>query len=202
MVKRGSLIAFEGIDGSGKSTQLARLAESLEAAGHCVVRTHEPTDGPIGQKIRAMARSGERVSAEQELAWFVDDRREHVATVITPALDEGEIVLTDRYTLSSVAYQGARGLDANAILDESEAAFPLPDLAILLRIDAADALERVNARGGVAEPAFERLDFLEQVAQIFDRLACAYLSSVDGTQDPDRVADSVAALVRARLGLL
>ena len=78
-VKRGMLIAFEGIDGSGKSTQLARQAEQLNAAGHDVLTTREYTDGEIGQKIGAMARSGERVAPELELEWFMLDRREHVA---------------------------------------------------------------------------------------------------------------------------
>ena len=97
------MIAFEGLDGSGKSTQLERLAARLRAAGCDVVTTHEPTTFPSGQRIREMARSGQPLAPEEELRWFVEDRRVHVAEVIAPALRAGQIVLTDRYYVSTVA---------------------------------------------------------------------------------------------------
>jgi dTMP kinase len=156
-VTRGKLIVFEGVDGCGKSTQLVLLAEALRARGHDVVATKEPTDGEHGRRIRTMARSGERVAAETELAWFVADRRQHVAELIEPALAAGRMVVSDRYYLSSVAYQGARGLDWRGILADSEAEFPLPDLAIAIEIDPERALERVDARAGTAEPVFEEI---------------------------------------------
>jgi len=136
-VNDGRLVAFEGIDGAGKSTQLARLAAALRAQGRSVVETREPTDGPWGRRIRAMARAGERVAPAEELRWFVEDRREHVAQVIRPAIAAGAVVLTDRYFLSTVAYQGARGLDPERLLAEAEAEFPLPDLALVLDVDPA-----------------------------------------------------------------
>ena len=117
----GRLLAFEGLDGSGKSTQAERLVRALRETGHEVVATAEPTGGPWGRRIRAAARGEAPVSAQDELAWFVEDRREHVAQVIGPALAGGRVVVTDRYFLSTVAYQGARGLDWRAILEESEA---------------------------------------------------------------------------------
>lgn len=190
-VKRGKLIAFEGLDGCGKSTQLDLVAVRLEDEGYEVVRTREPTNGPVGQRIRKMARSGELVAPEQELAWFVEDRTEHVASVIEPALAAGKIVLTDRYTLSSVAYQGARGLSWRKILAAGEARFPLPDLALVFKVPARVGLDRVHARGGVAEPAFERLDFLEKVEEIFETLDCAYVARIDGTASPAAVCDAV-----------
>ena len=134
-MKRGRLVAFEGLDGSGKSTQLERQAARLRAAGHDVVATREPTPGPNGRRIRELAAAGERAPAPDELALFVADRREHVAEVIAPALARGALVLTDRYFLSTVAYQGARGLDPERLLRESEAEFPLPDLALLFDLD-------------------------------------------------------------------
>ena len=166
-MKRGSFLVLEGIDGSGKSTQLQRLAAALEAAGHAVLATREPSDGAIGRRIREMARSGETLPPEQELEWFMEDRAEHVREVIQPALAAGRTVLCDRYYLSTVAYQGARGLDWEAILAESEARFPRPDLALILEIDAASGLARTRLRGGAADPAFENLEFLERVAAIF-----------------------------------
>jgi dTMP kinase len=151
-VNRGVLVALEGLDGCGKSTQLPHLAAALAALGHDVVATREPSDGPIGQRIRAMARSGEPVAPAEELRWFQDDRREHVARVIGPALAAGRWVLTDRYFLSTVAYQGARGLDWREILAASEAEFPVPDAALIFELTVADGLARARGRGGHRRP--------------------------------------------------
>ncbi len=200
-VKRGKLIAFEGIDGCGKSTQLEMLAGALRGRGIDVVATREPTAGEHGQRIRAMAQSGERVDPKQELEWFVLDRREHVASVIEPGLAAGRVVLTDRYYLSSVAYQGARGLDVKSILADSEAEFPLPDLVVVIEIDPEKGLARVGARGGVAEPVFEEIDFQRRVAEQFAALGCAYLMRVPGDGAPEAVHRRVAEIVLARLGL-
>jgi dTMP kinase len=201
-VKRGRLLAFEGLDGCGKSTQLAALARALREAGHEVIATREPTDGPDGRRIRAMARSGEAVAPEQELRWFVEDRRAHVAEVIGPALASGRLVLTDRYYLSTVAYQGARGLDPEAILRDSEAEFPLPDLAIVLEIDPAVALERVGGRGEPLDAAFEDLGFLERVAARYRALDRPYLARIDARGSEAEVHAAVTRCVHDRLGLL
>ena len=200
-VKRGQLIAFEGIDGCGKSTQLGLLAHVAAASGLDPLRTREPTDGPFGRRIRAMARSDRRVAPEQELRWFVEDRRAHVAEVIWPALAAGRLVLSDRYYLSSVAYQGARGLDWLRILEDSEAEFPVPDLALILQVAPERGLERVEARGSAAEPAFEELDFLRRVASTFDEIDRDYIVRVDGDDEPDRVHERVLSLLAERLGL-
>ena len=197
----GRLIAFEGLDGAGKSAQLRRLAAALRAAGHAVIETREPTDGAFGERIRAMARSGARVGPEEELRWFVEDRREHVAAVIRPGLAAGAIVLTDRYFLSTVAYQGARGLDAAQLLADAEAEFPLPDLALLLDIDPERGLERVASRGGVSEPAFEDRAFLADVAAVFRGLDCPYLARIDGWGEPERVAAEIRTVVHERVGV-
>jgi len=199
-VNRGLLIVFEGLDGCGKSTQLERLAARLRERGLDPLVTREPTDGEWGQRIRTMARSGERVAPEVELDWFTRDREEHVRDELLPAIEAGRVVLCDRYFLSTVAYQGARGLDAAELLRESEAAFPAPDLALLFEVDAETGLERVAARGGVAEPAFEERNFLERVAKIFARLERPYLVSIDARPGPDEVERSVDAAI-AKLGL-
>jgi len=200
-VNAGRLIAFEGLDGSGKSTQLARLAVQLRAAGCDVVTTHEPTGFPSGQRIRKMARSGQPLAPDEELRWFVDDRRVHVAEVIAPALRAGQIVLTDRYYLSSVAYQGARGLDYEQILADSEAEFPVPDLVLLLVVDPQLAFERLHARAGHIEGIFERRAFLSRVASVFDALDCTYLERIPSDGEPDQIAAIIAERVRVRLGL-
>jgi len=200
-VNGGRLIAFEGLDGCGKSTQLERLAARLRALGCDVVTTREPSEFPSGQRIREMARSGVPLAAEQELRWFVEDRRVHVAEVIAPALRAGQIVLTDRYYLSTVAYQGARGLDADAILAESEARFPSPDLTLVFEIDPRRGLDRVHARGGVAEPVFEELGFLERVAAGFAALDRPHVVRLDADRTASEVATDVLAIVHERLGV-
>jgi dTMP kinase len=188
---RGRLVAFEGLDGSGKTTQVATLERALRARGVEVVVTREPTDGPFGRRIRAMAASGERPVPEEELGWFVEDRREHVRTVVAPALAAGCVVLTDRYFLSTVAYQGARGFDPQRLLRESEAEFPAPDLALLLEIDPGAGLARVSRRGRAHEPAFEELAYLERVAAIFHSIERPWLVRID--------AEAGEAVVHARV---
>jgi dTMP kinase len=201
-VNRGALVALEGIDGSGKTTVLPALVAALRAAGRDVVATREPTDGQYGQRIRAMARSGTRVSPEEELRWFTSDRREHVAGLISPALAAGRTVVTDRYFLSTVAYQGARGLDWREILAQSEAEFPIPDLALLFELRPEEGLARVRARGGAAEPVFERADFLDRVAGIFAAIERDYLVRIDGSgPEPAVRAAALAALAQALPGL-
>jgi dTMP kinase len=200
-VNGGRLIAFEGIDGSGKSTQLERLAARLRAAGCDVITTREPTEFPSGQRIREMARSGEELEPEEELRWFVEDRRAHVDQVVLPALRSNQIVLTDRYYLSTVAYQGARGLDFEQILRDSEAEFPIPDLVLLIEIDSQSAFERVHTRGAEIEGVFEQRDFLTRVASVFDGLDCTYIERVPGDGDPGQIEAIIAERVRLRLGL-
>ena len=197
----GRLIAFEGLDGSGKSTQLELLAAHLRATGCDVVTTREPTEFPSGQRIREMARSGEQLEPEEELRWFVEDRRVHVDQVIRPELRAERIVLTDRYYLSTVAYQGARGLDYEKILADSEAEFPIPDLVLLLEIDPQIAFERVHARGSEIEGVFEQRAFLSRVASVFDALDCTYLERLPGDGELGQIEAIIAERVRLRLGL-
>ncbi len=192
---------LEGLDGSGKSTQLPRLAQRLASGGREVVQTREPYDCAPGRKIRELAQRHVPVAVEEELALFLAQRRLHVREVIAPALARGALVLSDRYFLSTVAYQGARGLDPKALLAASEAEFPLPDLALLLVLPPADGLARVAARGGPAEPAFERADFLARVREIFDALDRPYLERVDAAGPPGAVAARIAEAVHRRLGL-
>jgi dTMP kinase len=200
-MKRGSLIVFEGVDGSGKSTQLALLAEEMRSAGREVVETREPYDCEWGRKIREMARSAEGVPPEQELEWFLLQRRAHVRGLLRPALAAGRVVLSDRYFLSTVAYQGARGLDAEKLLAASEAEFPLPDLVLLLDLDPAGGLQRVADRGGCPEPAFEDLAFLQRVAAIFRGIDRGYIAQIPAEGEIDAVHQRVLAEVRHRLSL-
>jgi dTMP kinase len=200
-VNRGRLIVFEGVDGSGKSTQLRLLSEELREDRIAHIVTKEPTEGVWGRKIRAMARSGELVAPEEELRWFLEDRREHVATVLRPGIEAGQIVLSDRYALSTVAYQGARGLDPQQLLAQAEAEFPLPDLALIFELDPEAGLARVQARGDAAEPAFEEAAFLSRVAAVFRTLDRPYLARIDASGSIESVARRVRATLRERLAI-
>jgi dTMP kinase len=196
-VKPGKLIVFEGLDGCGKSTQLRRATKFLRERGIEPVVTREPTDGPWGRKIREMARSGERVTPETELEWFFEDRRDHMREVVRPALRAGQLVLSDRSYLSTVAYQGARGLDPEKILRDSEAEFVRPEVILLFEISASQGLARVAARGGESEPVFENLEFLERVSAVFNALKVDGLERIDASRGEDEIAvDVIASLGR------
>ena len=165
-MKRGLFIAFEGIDGTGKSTQLPLLADWLRGQGCAVVETREPTDGPYGREIRALYRDRSRVSRQRELELFVLDRRQHVTECILPALEQGRIVLTDRYYFSTAAYQGAGGSDANAIF-AANAFAPEPDLVLLLTLPVDEGVARIRDLRGETLNDFEQQEQLEKVAALF-----------------------------------
>lgn len=189
--RRGVLIAFEGVDGTGKSTQARLLAEALKADGRSVILTREPTDGPFGLKIRKLFISRETVSRDEELELFLADRREHVAEVIAPALAQGDIVITDRYYLSTVAYQGAAGLDPVEILSRNQEFAPYPDLVVLLVLPIAKGLERIQVQRGESLNAFEQQASLERVAQIFDCMSGELIRRVDAARSPALVHQEI-----------
>jgi dTMP kinase len=192
---RGRLIAFEGIDGAGKTTQARRLAATLRADGLEVIETKEPTNGPIGQRIRASAQTG-RLPIDEELALFVADRREHVATLIRPALARGAWVLVDRYYPSTVAYQGARGKDPAELLALNESFAPRPDLLLIFDIDPRIGLARVRARGDVAD-LFEQVDQLAAARAVFATLSGDHVRTVDASADVDAVEGQIRGWVSA-----
>ncbi len=155
----GLFIAFEGGDGAGKSTQAARLAEALESRGLTVLRTREPGGTPIGEKLRSLVldHGHGHIDAHTEALIFAASRAAHASQVIRPALERGEVVLTDRYIDSSVAYQGAgRNLGTEAVRSLNEwATYGLqPDLTVLLDVDPADGRRRRTA-GDAAEDRLE-----------------------------------------------
>ena len=188
---RGMLIVFEGLDGAGKTTQLGLLDDYLRSRGHGVVCLREPTEGPWGKKLRRLMLQGRgSVTPETELEWFLNDRREHVDQQIRPALEGKKIVLLDRYFFSTMAYQGALGHDPGDIQARNEAFAPPPDLLLLLDLPPAVGWQRLNQRG--APSHFERLDYLEQVAQIFAVMDFPYLRRIKADQE----SETVQSLIR------
>jgi len=189
----GVLLAFEGIDGSGKSTQARMFADWAEARGLEVVRTREPTNGPWGRKIRE-ARFTARMSPEDELAAFLADRQQHVTELITPALARGALVIIDRYYYSTVAYQGARGLDPARLLAKNRAFAPKPDLVVLVDVDPRLSLERIAARGEGVD-LFETLEALTKVRAIFLALNEPHIARIDGAHPADEVFQRVVTRI-------
>jgi dTMP kinase len=161
----GTFIVIEGIDGTGKTTQARRLAAWFEALGREVVVSREPTDGPWGRKLRESAASG-RLSPADELDYFLKDRKQHVETVIAPALAAGKVVILDRYYFSTMAYQGCRGFDPAEIRRLNEAFAPVPDLLLILDVEVDVALARIGTRGDTANE-FEKRDSLQHCREIF-----------------------------------
>lgn len=194
-MERGLLIAFEGIDGTGKSTQIALLAEYLAARNLDVVTTREPTDGVYGRKIRSMFAQRHQLTPEEELALFMADRREHVRKVILPALAEGRVVLTDRYYLSTAAYQGAVGRNPAVIIADNEEFAPRPDVVFLLTLTAAESVYRIRTIRGESLNDFEREDSLAAVAAIFAGFEMDYIVRVDAAKSVDMVHGEIVAKI-------
>jgi len=164
-MSQGIFIVIEGIDGTGKSTQVRLLAEWFAAQGREGIASREPTDGPWGKKLRDSAASG-RLAPTEELEYFLKDRRQHVEELIAPALAAGKVVILDRYYFSTMAYQGARGFDPTEIRRLNEEFAPLPDLLLILDLEVSAAHQRIGARGD-ATNEFEQREALERCRQIF-----------------------------------
>jgi dTMP kinase len=194
-------IVVEGGEGAGKSTQVALLAERLRAAGYAVDQTREPGGTPQGEELRRRLLRGGSVDPEIELQWLLDDRRLHVEQRIKPNLARHMVVVSDRFSPSTLAYQGvARGMGIDEVERRCrEAAGGLePDLVIVLDLDD----EVAEARVGVDRDRFEREgdDFHARVRSAYRELAPARgWVIVDASGSPHEVADRVWAAVAPRL---
>lgn len=182
----GILIAFEGIDGTGKSTQVKMLAQRLAALGFDVIATREPTDGQFGRKIREVFVNRNEITPEEELELFIKDRREHVKELIEPALAAGKIVLTDRYYLSTAAYQGAAGQDPEMIMQKNKFA-PRPDLVLLIKLSPAIGIHRIQTMRNEELNDFEQEESLKKVDEIFDTMNHDYIKRIDGSGSSESV---------------
>ncbi len=203
----GLFITFEGIDGSGKSTQSRMLAEALRAAGEQVVATREPGGSPGAEEIRALVLEGDpdRWSAETEILLFTAARRDHLERLIDPALAKGQIVVCDRFADSTRMYQGLRGPGLRKIVDDLHDLMigREPDLTFIIDMDPAKGHARAKGRQ-TAEERFEDFgaELQEQMRAGFLELAEADPERcvvIEGDRAPEDVAADVLAVATKRI---
>jgi dTMP kinase len=205
---KGYFISFEGIDGSGKSTQTKLLKQALEASGHDVILTREPGGSPGAEEIRALVLQGDpdRWSAQTEILLFTAARRDHLERTIQPALDAGKVVICDRFADSTRMYQGLSRGDLRATVDQLHDLMigVEPDLTLLIDMDPAEGLSRALSRNTVEErfedfgeslQAAMREGFLSLAQEFSDRFVV-----IDGAQPILSVAQDILAATEKRIG--
>lgn len=183
---KGLLVVLEGIDGGGKTTQAKRLQAALQAEGFEVVYFREPSDGRWGQLIREKSTEEDSLTPEEELDLFVMDRKENVTDNLRPALLLKKVVILDRYYFSTIAYQGAKGIDPEVIREMNESFAVLPDLVFILDVKADLGLERIEDRGQ-RDLLFEREDYLRKVRELFQRFQGEQIFHIDAMRSPEEV---------------
>jgi dTMP kinase len=207
----GKLISFEGSEGSGKSTQISRLAAQLQQSGREVVSTREPGGTEIGEQIRNIIvhnSRGDEMCAETELLLFTAARAQVVREVIAPALVRGAIVLSDRYLDSSTVYQGiGRNLAADPVAQINRFAVGnvMPDLTIVIDVPTDVSLARIRQRASDLPDRMERenIDFYKKIREGYLMLANGMPERfvvLDGTLSPDALEKKIWTLVRERIG--
>ena len=203
----GRFVSFEGIDGSGKSTQARLLADHLKAQGSDVVLTREPGGSPGAEEIRRLVLEGDgdRWSPETELLLFTAARRDHLERTIRPALEAGRVVICDRFADSTRMYQGLARADLRATVDRLHDLMIgiEPDLTLLIDMDPAQGLSRALGRGG-GEERFESFGegLQQKMRQGFLALAREFparFTVIDGGRPVEEVAEAVRAAVAERL---
>jgi dTMP kinase len=208
-VTPGRFIVFEGLDGSGTTTQSKLLAERVQQRGRAVHLAHQPSEGPVGLLIRQiLAGRAATPQADGKLGvvdergmalLFAADRLDHLGSQIEPRLARGEDVILDRYTLSSLAYQGASV--SHEFIHAANRFARKPDLTLFLYVPASVALERVRARGAKLE-RYETAGHLQAIEREYSRLVgtLASVVSIDGTRPIAEVADLCYAALQQQLG--
>jgi len=192
MKGKGFFICVEGLDGCGKTTQTKLLVRKLRKIGWDAVYTAEPSRGKIGQFIKKYCLHGEkRTFPIVEALLFVADRFEHVEREVIPALNEGKIVVSDRYVYSSLAYQGATGLDLKWIEMINEHAIR-PDLAIFVDVEPEAVIKRLKPKKSV----MENLETQRKVREVYVKFVeKGELVRIDGNKSTKEVADDVLKVV-------
>lgn len=189
---KGIFICIEGLDGCGKTTQAKLLVKALRKAGYEAIYTAEPSRGKIGRFIKKYCLHGsQRASVVVEALLFAADRVEHLEREVIPAIKNGKVVVSDRYVFSSLAYQGAAGLDLNWIEKVNEHAI-MPDLALFIDVEPETAIRRVKPKRSV----MENLETQRKVREVYMKFVDAgRLVRIDGNKPKDSVAENVLDVV-------
>lgn len=196
MVKKGRLIVFEGLDGSGKTTQLELLFQYLKNKKQKVIKTCEPTDGPIGKLIRRALKHELKFSWETLQLMYSADRADHLDKLILPSVGAGKIVISDRYFFSTLAY-GELNLDGKW-LRELGKNFPMPDATFLIDTPVSVAMERMESSRGSKE-LYERKNFLDKVRKNYLKQAKEFSFYVlDGTKAKNEIAKEVLEILKKK----
>lgn len=192
MTRKGFFICIEGLDGCGKTTQTELLVQNLQAQGLNAMRTAEPSRGKIGSFLKKYCLQGEkRVSSEVEALLFAADRVEHLDEEVVPALNEGRIVISDRYIYSSLAYQGAAKLDLGWIREINKWTIS-PDLAVFIDVEPETAIQRVKSKKSV----MENLETQRKVRKVYmNFVKSGELVKIDGDGPKNKVASEMLTLV-------
>lgn len=203
----GLFVAFEGIDGCGKSTTLQSLAADFRRSGQRITVTHEPTDGPIGKRIYDILYGRQPMIPPLDLQrLYIEDRREHIAAVIEPALDRDDLVFCDRYWLSTIAY-GMLSAEADTfiamhreILGEH---FLKPEVTLLFDLPATSAMERLGGRSGDLD-FFEKVEKQERIREnylaLVKRADVGRVETINGAVQRDGVLQAAAEIIGREIG--
>jgi dTMP kinase len=194
VLEKGILVVFEGIDGSGKSTQAEILLKRLQGENFDVVYFREPSKGKWGRKIKKKALHPDSLSPEEELDLFLKDRRENVEKNLKPALQKRRIVILDRYYYSTIAYQGAKGIDEKLIKRMNEEFVVEPDLVFIFDINPQKGLERIENRKK-KDRLFEREDYLVKVREIFRSFKGEKFIHLDALKSEEEISKEIEEIV-------
>ncbi|PKL17517.1 MAG: dTMP kinase [Spirochaetae bacterium HGW-Spirochaetae-5] len=186
---KNKFIVFEGIDGSGKSTQCSLLYSYIASKDIPVKLLAEPTSGIYGQQIRKMLQSETPVSVDEQIRLFIEDRQQDFDLNIKPCMEHGQTIVMDRYFYSNAAYQGSSIISPEDIIGKNiERGFPLPDRVYYIDIEPAEAMRRITARSASGKTElFEKKTFLEGVRKNFLHMADNRFLKIDGSASQDEI---------------
>lgn len=196
-LSQGILIAIEGIDGAGKTTQVLNIKHFFQQYGFKVSTFKEPTDGIYGNQIRNLAIHGRHsITSDEEMELFIKDRIEDCKENILPALKNNHLVIMDRYYYSNIAYQGALGIDIELIRKRNEKIARIPDLVIILDLAVHLGLSRIINFRKEQHNHFEEETYLEKVRQIFAKMSMPNIQEINASSDENDVFNNIKNILR------
>lgn len=194
-LKRGILIVLDGIDGTGKTTQAKRLLKTLKKKGYDAVYFREPSDSKWGREIKRKAALADSLSPVQELDLFQRDRLENVEKNLKPALEQNKIIVLDRYYYSTIAYQGAKGIDPLGIQKMNEKFAVRPDLVFILDVAPRVGLCRIEKTRREKDLLFEQEDYLGKVRKIFKGFKGKNIFQIDAFRSEEDIYGEIEETV-------